>query len=64
MLQLRTLMDEEDPTWNVAKEMFSRMGGSLATPPFAFPDTELSWGKGLGLTSGEWEQKVILGSVI
>lgn len=32
MLQLRTLMDEKDTTWNEAKEMFSRMCGSLATP--------------------------------
>lgn len=39
MLQLRTLMDEEDTTWNGAKEMFSRMCGSLVIPllPFRIP---------------------------
>ena len=32
VLQLRALVDEEDPAWGGAKETFSRMGGSLATP--------------------------------
>lgn len=32
MLQLRALVDEEDPTWEGAKETSGRRYGSLVTP--------------------------------
>lgn len=48
MLQLRALMDEEDPTWERAKETSGRRYGSLVTP---FLDT--GWGRGPSLTSQE-----------